>query len=383
MKEIRDILKANQEAIRTGRRRALATVVKVEGSSYRRPGARMLVTEDGQLTGAISGGCLEGDALRKALYVMNQQKPMLVTYDTNDEDDAKIGVGLGCNGIIHILIEPLLDNNNPLTYLDGLNHKREKAVLVTLFNSQNKAAFQVGSCYFSDGDVAWVKSDLENELLDDIQQDAMHARSAGVSSFSSYFVDGEGYTAFIEVILPPVALKIVGAGNDVIPLVRIADVLGWDAAVYDGRPALLQASRFPGAREMILTKAEDFSSKCSFDSRTVVVLMTHNYNYELTVLRDLLATDLPYLGVLGPKKKLNRMLSELAGQGVQIDEGTIGRLYGPVGFDIGAETSEEIALSIAAEIKAVLSGRAGGSLRDKNGPIHEPGITESIQAAKV
>src|SRR3954465_5418249 len=101
MKEIRDIIDNFDKAVKEGKRSALATVVLVEGSSYRRAGARMLVTEDGQLTGAISGGCLEGDALRKARLVMAQSKPMLVTYDTTDDDDAKFGVGLGCNGIIH------------------------------------------------------------------------------------------------------------------------------------------------------------------------------------------------------------------------------------------------------------------------------------------
>src|SRR6186713_3688909 len=104
MKEIKDIIAAYRMAQEQGKQAALATVVHVEGSSYRRPGARMLITDDGQLTGAISGGCLEGDALRKALLVMAQQKPMLVTYDTMDDDDAKFGVGLGCNGIIQVLL---------------------------------------------------------------------------------------------------------------------------------------------------------------------------------------------------------------------------------------------------------------------------------------
>src|SRR5687768_18594001 len=108
MKEIRDIIAAFDVAQKLGKQTALATVVSVEGSSYRRPGARMLITEDGELTGAISGGCLEGDALRKALYVMSEQRAMVVTYDTSDEDDAKIGVGLGCNGIVRILIEPVI-----------------------------------------------------------------------------------------------------------------------------------------------------------------------------------------------------------------------------------------------------------------------------------
>src|SRR6478609_1842256 len=149
MKEITDIIKAYDVAAKAGKQSALATVVSVEGSSYRRPGARMLVTDDGVLTGAISGGCLEGDALRKALLVMQQQKPMLATYDTTDEDDAKLGVQLGCNGIVHILFEPILteDTNNPIELLKRAASKREAAVMGTLFSLEDRKAEQPGSCF--------------------------------------------------------------------------------------------------------------------------------------------------------------------------------------------------------------------------------------------
>src|SRR5215813_8195279 len=140
MKEIRDIVAAFDKAQQQGKQTALATVVHVQGSSYRQPGARMLITEDGQLTGAISGGCLEGDALRKALLVMTQQQPMLVTYDTSDEDDAKLGLGLGCEGIIHIVIEPVLPNDaaNPIQLLKMISAHRQQAVLVMLFSLHNR-----------------------------------------------------------------------------------------------------------------------------------------------------------------------------------------------------------------------------------------------------
>ena len=147
-KEIGDILQAFKVAQQEGRQTALATVVHVEGSSYRRPGARMLIEDNGQLTGAISGGCLEGDALRKALLVMTEKKSRLVTYDTMDDDDAKFGVGLGCNGIIQVLIEPIdtANPNNPIQYLKAVNEKRQKAVLVTLFSLQDKKDPQYGTC---------------------------------------------------------------------------------------------------------------------------------------------------------------------------------------------------------------------------------------------
>src|SRR6202012_552907 len=147
MKEIIDIVAAYDEAVKSGKKTALATVVLVEGSAYRKAGARMLITEDGQLTGAISGGCLEGDALRKARMVILQQEPLLVTYDTMDDDDAKLGVGLGCNGIIHILIEPINDKQtNPITLLKKVIALRGYAVLVTLFSIEDRKAPQPGSC---------------------------------------------------------------------------------------------------------------------------------------------------------------------------------------------------------------------------------------------
>jgi xanthine dehydrogenase accessory factor len=148
VKELKDIVNAFDKADKIGLQTALATVVHVEGSSYRRAGARMLITEDGQLTGAISGGCLEGDALRKARLVMAQNKPMLVTYDTTDDDDAKLGVGLGCNGIIHILIEPIFakKQDNPINLFKLFLSKREPVVLVTLFTMNNKQAAQPVYC---------------------------------------------------------------------------------------------------------------------------------------------------------------------------------------------------------------------------------------------
>src|SRR5438309_2300407 len=149
MKERNDIIQAYDKAVLNGRRTALATVVKVVGSSYRRPGARMLVTEDGEITGAISGGCLEGDALRKAMLALMQQENKLVIYDTTDEDDAKLGVQLGCNGIVSILFEPINneDANHPVNLLKKAVQDRKNAVLVTLFN-KDKYAAQTGTCCF-------------------------------------------------------------------------------------------------------------------------------------------------------------------------------------------------------------------------------------------
>src|SRR5688572_20570825 len=207
MKEINDIIEAFDVARAAGRQAALATVVHVDGSSYRQAGARMLVTDDGQLTGAISGGCLEGDALRKALLVMSQQKPMLVTYDTSDEDDAKLGVGLGCNGIIHILIEPIdpADANNPVNLLKKIATQRQKTALVTIFNMEDRKAAQPGTCWLGNeaGEVTGqIKPDFLRIVL---EADAKQVLQQQCSATRKYMAGSESYTVFSEFIRPPVS----------------------------------------------------------------------------------------------------------------------------------------------------------------------------------
>ena len=371
MKEILDIIKAFDEAQKQQQQTALATVVHVEGSSYRRPGARMLITEKGQLTGAISGGCLEGDALRKALFAMVQQRPMLVTYDTNDEDDASLGLGLGCNGIIQVLIEPVDPGKavNPINLLKTIVGKRQKAVLVTQFFLQDKKAAQPGTCLLVTHD----KNIAGDALLlkDIVMEDAREILQKQQSSFKNYNAEKNSLTAFIEMITPAVSLVIIGAGNDVLPLVKIADITGWQTTVVDGRPDYAKAVRFISACQILVSKPENVLNQIVTDAHTVFVLMTHNYNYDKAMLGVLLGTNVGYVGMLGPHKKRQQMLHELQNEGIEFTGQQLAILHSPVGLDIGAETPEEIALSIIAEIKAVLAGRKGGSLKNNIAVIHD------------
>jgi xanthine/CO dehydrogenase XdhC/CoxF family maturation factor len=373
MKEIKDIIAAQQKAISAGKKTALATVVRVEGSSYRRPGARMLVTEDGMLTGAISGGCLEGDALRKALLAINEQRNKIVTYDTTDEDDARFGVQLGCNGIVHILFEPIdpADPRNPVALLTLLQAQRQSMVVCTLF-SMDQQAIQPGTQYLYGGtrDLSIAASWYEGHAGQDLTSAVEQVWTAQMSTFQQISVVEAELTAFIEVIPPAIALYVFGAGNDAMPLVSIADILGWEVHVADGRRTHVTDERFPKASSLILQKAADALKDIHFDDRTAAVLMTHNYNYDIEVLSQLTETSCPYIGVLGPKKKLNRMLDELSTSGRQVSPLAMERIYSPVGLDLGAETAEEIALSITAEIKAVMSGKRAASLREKVQAIH-------------
>lgn len=374
MKEINEILNAYSQAQIAGKKTALATVVKVEGSSYRQPGARMLVTEDGELTGAISGGCLEGDALRKALLAINQQQNKLITYNTNNEDDAELGLQLGCNGIVHILFE-YIDNqvvNNPISLLRQIQKERQEAVIVTLF-SVKRNAVQPGTILFHKKTETLYAHNPGAAILSDLDE-VLENKSTVIKVLN----DENSSEALLEYINPPIALMIAGAGNDVQPLVEITAVLGWEVTVGDGRATHAVLSRFPKAKQVLALNPEQFLENITIDSQTYFVLMTHNYKYDLAMLKLLLETNCPYIGILGPKTKLNRMFDDLLLQGIKVSEEQLERIYGPVGLDIGAETSEEIALSIMAEIKAKISNKKGTSLKFKSGKIHHSPEVVSI-----
>jgi xanthine dehydrogenase accessory factor len=372
IKEITEIISAFEEACRSGRQTALATVVHVDGSSYRRPGARMLVTDEGVLTGAISGGCLEGDALQKALFALSRQTSMLVTYDTMDEDDAKLGVGLGCNGVIQVLFEPIDpdDPKNPVELLKLIASERQRAVLITLFSLKNKRGPQPGTCLLLKEHELVSGGREDGELKEVLRRDAEKVITEKISTFRNYVSATQDLTAFIEFVSPPVTVVIIGAGNDVVPLVKMADALGWKTIVVDGRPGLARPERFVPSCQVLVSKPEKVLEKIGIDEETVFLLMTHNYNYDLSMLRALIPRNVAYIGSLGPRQKLDRMLDELRGEGITVTQQQLETIYGPSGLDIGAETPEEIALSILAEIKAVLSKKEGRPLRDNEDVIH-------------
>lgn len=364
MKEIEDIIGSFKKSQQENQRAALATVVHVEGSSYRRPGARMLVTEDGQLTGAISGGCLEGDALRKALLAINQQQNKLVTYNTMDDEDNTIGIQLGCNGIVHILFEPIDINqpNHPISLLERAAQQTSAAVVVTLFSLDNSTGIQPGTCLLAAYN-QWFGELQHEQVKDDIQK----VFDSNVSLIKKY----DDITAFIELLKPPVEIVIAGAGNDAFPLMEMANVLGWHVTIADGRKTHANSQRFKNVKQIIVGKPNEVVQKVRIHEQTFFILLSHNYNYDIGMLRQLIKTDCRYIGILGPKKKLEKMLDELRGEGITITEEEQQKIYGPIGLDIGAETPEEIALSIIAEIKAVISHKEAAALRNKNGFIHD------------
>ena len=372
MKELKEIVIASDAALRNGQRVALASVVHLDGSSYRRPGARMLVTDEGEMTGAISGGCLEGDALRKAMHAISQGNNRLVTYDTTDEDDMSIGIQLGCAGVIQVLFEPVDVNqpDNPIELIRKAHAVRQASVLVTLFDLSTRHGVQPGPCLLMESDgrltgdipVAYLRDEIIGEMTVVMQQKR--------SVFKEYRSAAGAITAFIEYLRPPVSLVVVGAGNDAIPMMQFAENLGWDVRIVDGRNTHARPERFVAACQVLVSKPEAVLDQIPIDERTVFVMMTHNYNYDKAMLKALLQTEVPYIGMLGPKKKLLRMLDDLKQDGFIPNDAMMSRVFGPSGLEIDAETPEEIALSIIAEIQAVLGKKSGGMLREKTDVIH-------------
>jgi xanthine/CO dehydrogenase XdhC/CoxF family maturation factor len=214
-----------------------------------------------------------------------------------------------------------------------------------------------------------IPKEIQTEVIKDVEEVSKNK----TATFKVYETDGQQIDAFIEFIQPPISLVIAGAGNDAQPLAEMAYLLGWEVTVIDGRPTHATAQRFTNATKILVSKPENVLSQTHIDEQTAFVLMTHNYNYDLELLKYLLNTNAPYIGTLGPKKKLVRMLDEL---GLATPENET-RVHGPIGLDIGAETAEEIAISIMAEIKSVFTGASASFLKEKKNPIHVYGLTNS------
>ncbi|AMJ65235.1 XdhC family protein [Hymenobacter sp. PAMC 26628] len=371
MTELQRLFLAYDQHRAASRPCALATVVEVLGSAYRRPGARMLVTEDGELTGAISGGCLEGDARQRARRAIFQGEPALVTYDTRDEDDPRHGLGPGCQGVVRILLEPLnfADGHNPLELLRGFAQHPAPAVLATVFEADTtglKAA--VGQRLLLPAAGALRGTPL---LAAPLAEAARATLAYGQSQVLDIETDGGPVRALLEVLEPPLRLVVYGAGNDAQPLVHLAGSLGWHITVVDGRPNLATALRFPEAAEVRIVSVRELEAQPS-DPSAYHVLLSHNYAYDLAALQALLPSPAPYIGLLGPRLKAARLMEELGLSEAERVQLLRERLHSPIGLDLGSETPEEIALAIVAEIQAQRSGRQGRPLRERAGTVHVP-----------
>lgn len=347
------------------------------------------MTAAGEVTGMISGGCLESDVQERARKVMATGESRLVTYDSTSPEDIVFGLGLGCNGIVQIVIEPLRADaeDGLLAFLSACLAQRKTGNLLTVFHAEGVSptiAPGTRLLQWPDGRVTSNSNDpvliaaLAEALTvnsdDYLFQQTDKQRGGEVrAAVKRIALESGSIELLLETITPPVSLLIFGAGNDVIPVTLFAKLLGWHVTVIDGRPAYALPERFPAADTVLCLRPESLAD-CPPQGLTpdaMAIIMTHSYVQDRELLQALLPVNLRYLGILGPKARTQRLLDELLHTGVLFSEECLARLYGPAGLDIGAETPEEIALSLLAEMRSVLGNRAGVSLRQRNRGIHD------------
>ncbi len=360
---------------------AIATVAMAEGSAYRRHGARMLVLPDGKRVGSISGGCLESDVAAHAVKAIRSGVPEFVLYDSQISNSDLI-LELGCKGAVGILIEPAKSPSvqNALGLFSTALKERRSSAMATVFQSQH-GSFRISN-YMTLHDNGVVEGDLADSTLScELLAELNQVLKTGRACSKTYVPDKNRRECAVNVLLepiePPIALTLCGAGQDALPLIEMATALGWQTMVVDHRKALLTPERFPGAKLLHGSYPDHAFELRILDARSAVVIMTHNYEQDKTILASLLSSPVRYLGLVGPRERGEKIQRELRESEVHFDDRFLRKLYSPAGLDIGAEPSEGIALAILSEIQAVFSERYGGFLRHRVGSIHIPAKSHS------
>ncbi len=337
----------------------------------------MLLTRDGWQAGCISGGCLESDIIRKAWWRTENHQSVVVTYDsTVDEENGSFddalswGLGLGCNGIVEVLLERLAPDEPlcPAGFIGECLRHRRPGVIATIIASKDPR--QIGQRVLQhDGDPTCAGTVTDPRLFALLAQAAHDALKTGSRSETLHL---EGVDVFLETVVPPTPLIICGANHDAAPLARLAKSVGWQVVVVDPWAGTQpRPERFPGADTVLCCSAAELPSRLTIENGSFAVVMSHNLAHDAAFLAALLPTPVAYIGLLGPRKRTERLLAALTDKGVPWSPHD-NRFHGPIGLDIGAEDPETIALSILAEMQAVKSGRAGGFLRERPRPIHDP-----------
>lgn len=339
----------------------LATVIETLGSTYRKAGARMLISANGGFHGLIGGGCFEGDLHEQAQTVFETGEPRLLFYDMRAPEDALWGLGLGCNGAVRLLLQQLAaDGNDPtIALLEDILKTDAPVVMATLCNGS-----QAGTSYRlqpDDGEAAGPPAEYRPQM----QAEARSVAALAQPALTTHAVDGLELSVFYDYVRPAPWLLLIGAGADAVPVLNLARQLGWRVMLLDHRPAYAVAERFPGAEEVVHAQPADLLAAVGSRRIDAAVLMTHNIDYDSRFLKALYNLPCRYLGLLGPAARRERLFEM---SGLHPDAfGT--RLHGPVGLDIGGGTPESIALSLVTEIHAVLHERDARPLHDKRLPI--------------
>lgn len=366
MKEIRSILALVAAKEASKEKYAIAQVVNVEGSSYRREGARMIVFESGIYEGGISGGCLEGDTLKRSQLAILKQEPSLVRYDTSK--DQEIGISLGCNGVIDVLMTPVVPESPTLKILKKCLSERKSHMIITITSiEQEHKSLKLGRSFYYDIEKRALEqmpaSNFKKFLLEQIDQVLEKNKSGKYQYVSEEFKAG----LYIELIPAQFHLAIYGDNYDVYPMLEFSQVLDWEISLV-GNMQKLKKEKIKAVRNIY---HKHFEQRPLLDDRTAVILMAHDFKTDFNNLKEVLKSPSPYIACLGPKKRFYKMMDACKEQGIVLSESDKERIHAPSGLEIGADTPEEIAMSIFSEILSVFNGKKGGMLKNKTGPIHD------------
>jgi len=374
MKEVKTILENLEIAAKKRIKTAMATVVNVHGSSYRGVGARMLIREDGFWFGSVSGGCLEGDVIEKARSVIDSKQAEVFKYDTRQNAKNSFGMGYGCNGLLEILIEPITNSSHDPCFvmLQELAEEKNRQGISTIFYSDNDE-INVGGRHHSNG-----RTYIMNESLDQqIRQDLQRVVKSGAAKAISYKIDGKKVKVLHEVFKPNINILIYGAVFHVVPFLRITKELGYNVHVTDSFEPIQPIWNFPNAEELTLLDAEETNHLIKTTPNLAVVFLTHNFFYIKEELPNALKSEAPYIGILGSRKKTQKILREAEVNDEHYSKEELDKIHYPIGLDIGANTPEEISLAIIAEIKAFFADRTGQPLKNFDGYIHKRNLAEA------
>ena len=341
-------------------RAAMATLVATEGSSPRSTGSRMWVDEEGRILGSVTiGGCVDARVIEASTKALEENEPALLSMALGDED--AWAIGMTCAGSIEVLVEPVdpARASDPISWALGeagseVSAGRAVVVVAPLSGVPRRLVVTQRDSRGTLGDAA----------LDEVAtREAVLLIGSGVSGVREVVAAGESHRLYFERHAPPLTLVIFGATHVAMPLVSLGGVLGLRTVVVDGRDRFATRERFPGADEVLVGMPSELAERMPLGRESLVVLLSHDYKYDLPVLLAVLASDAAYVGVLGSRRRGKALLDFLSGEGVP--PGQLGRVRIPVGLDIGGNTPEEIALSVLAEAVAVYHGRGGGPMRDR------------------
>jgi xanthine/CO dehydrogenase XdhC/CoxF family maturation factor len=328
----------------------LVTVYETQGSTYSKSGAQMLIASDGRFQGMLSGGCLEGDLVLRAAAVIDSGIPQVVTYDLA-QDDELWGLGVGCDGLMRVFLQPLGEDNGYQPFADVAEAMQGsmQGWLAVVIDSEAGAA-RIGATALSlQGDVmAFGMSAPAAERL-------FRQQTAGQSGLVSADFDGATATVLFALVKPPPRLLVLGAGMDAEPVVRLAAEMGWRCTVVDHRDAHVERGDFAGAEEVLCRQADLLAEELDLSRFNAAIVMSHHLASDRCYLRQLASTDITYIGLLGPASRRSRLLADLGDDAAHLTE----RLHGPAGLDIGGRGPAAIALSIIAVVQGVLAGETG------------------------